>query len=58
MDIQQTNITIRKARTNVTESECKIDNPTPTLDNNNFSQLPKRTQKEDNQQQKFYHHQL
>ena len=49
--IQQTNITTRKARTNATKPEYKIGNPTPTLDNNNFPQLPKQTEKEDDQQQ-------
>ena len=45
MDIQQTNINTRKARTNATKPEHKIDNPTPALDNNNFPQLPKQTLK-------------
>ena len=49
--ILQTNITTRKARTNATKPEYKIGNPTPTLDNNNFPQLPKQTEKEDDQQQ-------
>ena len=48
-NIQQTNITTRKARTNATKPEYKIDNQKPTLDS--FPQLPKQTQKEDNQQQ-------
>ena len=50
-NIQQTNITTRKAKTNSTKPYYKIDNPTPTLDNNNFPQLPKQTEKEDDQQQ-------
>ena len=48
-NIQQTNITTRKARTNATKPEYKIDNQKPTLDS--FPQLPKQTHKEDNQQQ-------
>ena len=50
-NIQQTNITTRKAITNSAKPYYKIDNPTPTLDNNNFPQLPKQTEKEDDQQQ-------
>ena len=49
-NIQQANITTRKVKTNATKSDQKIDNPTPTLDNNNFPQLPKQTEKEDDQQ--------
>ena len=50
-NIRQTNITTRKVRKNATKPEYKIDNPAPTLDNNNLPQLQKQTEKEDNQQQ-------
>ena len=50
-NIQHTNTTTRKARTNAKNPEYKIDNPMPTLDNNNFPQLQKQTEKEDNQQE-------
>ena len=57
-NIQQTTITTRKAKTNATKPEYKIDNPAPTLGNSNFPQLPKQTEKEDDQQkQKTTDHQ-